>query len=141
MDNPSIGAFAIVENKGMIILVRHTNGERKFSLPGGGLEVGETAAHTIHREVWEETGMHELSFRHIGTFFLRKSAGVVFLFHAKENSIMILDATKDAQEIADIILADPNDLPIDIYPAQRKLIERWRDDDLGNRGHWPFDLL
>ena len=91
--------------------------------------------------MWEETGIHNIAFRHIGTFFLHKSAGGLFLFHARKNSIVISDEEKDPQEITDIVLVDSYNLPNDLYPAQRKLIERWRDDDLGNRGHWPFDLL
>jgi len=137
----SIGAFAILEARGKIVLVRHANGEKKWSLPGGGLETGETPTQAIFREVWEETGISDATFRHIGAFFLRKSAGVVFLFHGKEDNIVISCGAKDTQEIADIVLADPNNLPIDIYPAQKKLIERWKNDDLGHRGHWPFDLL
>ena len=141
MNNASIGAFAIVESKGMIVLVRHANGEQKFSLPGGGIEAGETPSRAIKREVWEETSICELGLRHIGTFFLRKSIGVIFLFHAKKDNIMILGVTKDIKEIAEIILADPCNLPTNIYPAQKKLIERWRNDNLGNRGYSPFDLL
>ena len=139
MKTASIGAFAIIEIQGRIILVRHANGEKKWSLPGGGLEAGETPIHAVFREVWEETGMSDVAFRHIGTFFLRKSAGAVFLFHGRE--FCYEGEVGDYQEISDITLVDPNNLPTDIYPAQKKLIERWLNDDLGNRGAWPFDLL
>jgi len=139
VNNASIGAFAILEVQRKIVVVRHANGERKLSLPGGGLEAGETPTRAIVREVWEETGLSDVAFRHIGTFFLRKSAGVVFLFHSRE--FCYEGEVADYQEIADVVLIDPDNLPTDLYPAQRKLIERWRNDNLGNRGYSPFDLL
>ena len=44
----------MVVSKGKILLVRH-RGEKNFSLPGGGIEKGETILEAAVREVREET--------------------------------------------------------------------------------------
>lgn len=131
-----IGCFGIISVKEKILLVRHSYGEKKLSLPGGGLEKGETPDLGVRRECLEEVGV-DIEFGYIGTYFLHKSAGVLYLFKgtAPEN---ILFSPQDG-EITEVILADPHNLPPDIYPAQRKLIDRWVSGDLGTYG--SFYLL
>ncbi len=58
-DRPIVGVGAVAIANGRVVLVR-----RRFeplagqwSLPGGGLEVGETIAAGVRREVGEETGL------------------------------------------------------------------------------------
>jgi 8-oxo-dGTP diphosphatase len=47
-----------------ILMVRHVESTRSYwTLPGGGLEVGETPAEAAAREVWEETGLRVRSVR------------------------------------------------------------------------------
>lgn len=135
----SIGVFGIIKVFSKIVLVRHAYGEQKLSLPGGGLETGETPDIAVQRESFEETGLR-VSFEHIGTFFLRKSPGCVYLFFGEAESLPE-NIGADPQEIKEALLADPNDLPKDVYPAQRRLIERWMMGDLGNCGSYSFNLL
>jgi len=133
----SIGAFAIIETREKIVLVRHAYGAQGISLPGGGLEAGETPARAISREAWEEVGLSDAALWHIGTFFLRKSAGVVFLFLGSAS--IAGKVSNSSEEISEILLADPSNLPTDLYPAQRKLIERWKTNNLGDENE--FHLL
>ncbi|MFE3080909.1 NUDIX hydrolase [Nocardia tengchongensis] len=44
------------DNKGRILMIRRTDNDR-YSIPGGGLEVGETPTQAVVREVEEETGI------------------------------------------------------------------------------------
>ena len=137
IESASVGVFALIVVRKQIVLVRHAYGTQGLSLPGGGLATGETPDIAIRREVFEETGIDVPLLRHIGTFFLRKSAGVVFLFFG---SASIAEKASDSlEEISEIILADSSKLPIDIYPAQRKLIERWSTNNLGDENE--FHLL
>ena len=47
-----------------ILMVRHVEPTRAYwTLPGGGLEAGETPAEAAVREVWEETGLRVRSVR------------------------------------------------------------------------------
>lgn len=47
-------AYAVVVNHGNILLVKHGN---SYSLPGGGVELGESLETTVLREVKEEAGL------------------------------------------------------------------------------------
>ena len=56
---PLVGVGAVVLHQGRVLLVRRggqpTSG--KWSLPGGLVELGETTAEAIHREIREECGI------------------------------------------------------------------------------------
>ena len=135
----SIGAFKIVKVQGKIVLVRHAK-DKLLSLPGGGFKAGETPDLAIQREAWEEADVRRDAIsEHIGTFFLHKKPGTVYLFFGEEEEFKGI--TNDPKEISEVILVDPKNLPKDVYPAQAKMINRWIKGNLGNRGHAPFDLL
>jgi ADP-ribose pyrophosphatase YjhB (NUDIX family) len=53
-------ATAIVRRNGLLLLVRD-RGFQQFSLPGGGLRVGETPEAAVVRELREETGLGTIS--------------------------------------------------------------------------------
>ena len=70
------GASAIVADKGRILLLcRSDNG--RWALPGGAMEVGESIAETITREVQEETGLDVEPERIVGVY---TDPGHVFAF-------------------------------------------------------------
>ncbi|MDQ0253339.1 8-oxo-dGTP pyrophosphatase MutT (NUDIX family) [Evansella vedderi] len=53
-----VGAHAIiVNNEGLVLLLKRTYGDLGWSLPGGGVEVGETIHEALYRECREELGV------------------------------------------------------------------------------------
>jgi mutator protein MutT len=59
-DRPFVGVGAVVLNgDGHVLLVKRAHEPLKgeWSLPGGGVEVGETLAVAVARELFEETGL------------------------------------------------------------------------------------
>lgn len=48
----------VLVEEGKILLARHRKGKREYwTLPGGGLEPGETMVDCLKREMWEESGL------------------------------------------------------------------------------------
>ena len=67
-DIPCVGAV-VFDEAGRLLLVKRANPPAKgmWSLPGGRLEVGETAEQGVVREVLEETGLVVRVEREVGT--------------------------------------------------------------------------
>ncbi|WP_280263594.1 NUDIX hydrolase [Nocardia abscessus] len=63
-----VAVSALVQDEeGRILLIRRTD-NGKYSIPGGGLEAGETVAQAVVREVQEETGIEVTVTELIGVF-------------------------------------------------------------------------
>jgi 8-oxo-dGTP pyrophosphatase MutT (NUDIX family) len=62
-------ACAIYDNRGRILLVRHTYGRKNWELPGGGGLPGEAPTDTARRELMEETGLELDLDRLTGVYF------------------------------------------------------------------------
>lgn len=63
---PSVVA-AVLDDQGRVLLIHKTDNDL-WALPGGGHEVGESIAHTVVREVKEETGYDVEVDRLVGTY-------------------------------------------------------------------------
>lgn len=63
---PSVSAV-IFDRRGRLLLQQRSDGGQ-WGLPGGGHEIGESAAEAVVREVWEETGLTVLPQRVIGVY-------------------------------------------------------------------------
>ncbi len=132
-------AVAIIEVRRQIVLVHHAYGAQGISLPGGGIGAGETPDVAARREVWEETGL-DIPLVHVGTYFLRKSPGCVYLFSGEVTKLQEKPKI-NSLEIHRIMLCAPDELPENIYPAQRKLIDRWRRGETGDITPGKFFLI
>jgi 8-oxo-dGTP pyrophosphatase MutT (NUDIX family) len=60
------GVKCVLTDRGRVLLVRHTYGNRDWDLPGGGRRSGETAADAARREMREELGLDGLRWRPLG---------------------------------------------------------------------------
>ena len=80
-DRPIVGVAGIVLHQDAVLLIRRGREPMlgSWSLPGGALELGETTADGIAREVWEETGVRVRPIAHIATLdrIVRDPAGAV----------------------------------------------------------------
>jgi len=61
-------ASAVVVNDEHKILLQRRRDNNLWSLPGGAMELGESIAHTVVREVQEESGLHVEVVRLVGIY-------------------------------------------------------------------------
>lgn len=117
------GVFVVIESFGSILLVKHNYGEKKWSLPGGGVRQGEIVIHAARRELAEETGIKKVAtLKQVGQFTLIKRYGLVDLFYAMG---WFGNAKADTKEIAEckfFTIEKMLEVEKDIYPAQLKLV-------------------
>ncbi len=72
---PKIAAFgAIFDPQGRVLLIQRSD-NRLWAMPGGMVEVGETAAQAAEREIWEETGVRVRAEQLIGIYDNRAHGG------------------------------------------------------------------
>ncbi|MDE2815347.1 MAG: NUDIX hydrolase N-terminal domain-containing protein [Chloroflexota bacterium] len=72
---PKVAAFgALFDAQGRILLMQRAD-NRHWAMPGGMVEVGETAAQAAEREFWEETGVRVRAERLIGIYDNRAYGG------------------------------------------------------------------
>ena len=66
---PIVGVAGVVLHGGKVLLIRRGREPMlgAWSLPGGALELGETTAEGIAREVFEETGIHAVPVEIVAT--------------------------------------------------------------------------
>jgi 8-oxo-dGTP diphosphatase len=62
------GVYAVLWDRGHVLLTHQDNPEPEFQLPGGGIDRGEAPLHALHREVFEETGWRIRPLRRLGAF-------------------------------------------------------------------------
>lgn len=65
--SPILCAEAAVFRKGKILLIRRSD-DRTWAMPGGMLEVGESPAQGVERELWEEAGLRGKAVRLLGIY-------------------------------------------------------------------------
>ncbi|WP_035739612.1 NUDIX domain-containing protein [Parafrankia elaeagni] len=61
------GSAVITDERGWILLERRRDNGR-WGLPGGGMQIGESFADCVVREVWEETGFEVRVDRVVGVY-------------------------------------------------------------------------
>jgi len=53
----TVAAAVIHDSEGRVLLIRQNYGQRRWGLPGGRINVGETPVHAVIREIRVETGL------------------------------------------------------------------------------------
>lgn len=71
----SVGDGAVIDEAGRVLLIRRSD-NHQWALPGGAMEVGETAAHGVIREILEESGVYAEPVALVGLFDVPPREGV-----------------------------------------------------------------
>ena len=106
---PTAGAAAIVfDSSGRVLLVKENYDRRRWSLPGGAIEEGETPEQAAVRETLEETGT-TVRVEHLIGSYTFDDGFIAYVF-----GCLILEGEPTVPptgEIAEIRWAQPHDLP------------------------------
>jgi len=142
---PTVGAL-IVSNQGKILLARSHKWFDRYTLPGGHIEVGETMADAVKREVKEEVGLDvdvvDIPLIQEAIFapeFYKKKHFIFIDFYCKSKDEQV---KLDQKEIQDYVWVYPGaayNLKLDSFT--RKTIDRYLEkkhgSSLGNTLHDP----
>lgn len=114
----------LTNQHGQILLVKGWFGNQKWSLPGGGIERGETAVEAAQRELREETGIR-LPQAELTEYTQLRMPGalydsLVFLAHVESDDLPPLEKGRE-MEIIGRMWVDPHDLPEDAGDLVREL--------------------
>ena len=124
------GAFVIQEDdEGKILMVRHNYGEKKWSLPGGGIGIAELASKAAVREEYEETGYIATAavmlLIAVLSPQLRYGMDLLFLCERKSSQLKHDPGDVDAKEISEVRFMTSEEisgLGDHVYPAQRRMV-------------------
>jgi 8-oxo-dGTP pyrophosphatase MutT (NUDIX family) len=125
----AVSAF-VQDAEGRILMIHRTDND-KYSIPGGGMEVGETVADAVVREVTEETGILVRPTALLGVFSnprhvvayddgeVRQEFSICFKAEPIGGSPRTSLESKAVRWVA------PDELPtLDIHPSIRERIQR-----------------
>ncbi|MEU6189029.1 NUDIX domain-containing protein [Nocardia sp. NPDC047038] len=125
----AVSAF-VQDAEGRILMIHRTDND-KYSIPGGGMEVGETVADAVVREVTEETGILVRPTALLGVFSnprhvvayddgeVRQEFSICFKAEPIGGSLRTSSESKAVRWVA------PDELPtLEIHPSIRERIQR-----------------
>ncbi len=125
----------IVKNR-RIVLVSHWYAPWVWTLPGGGVERGETPQQAAIREAKEETGLDIKTLAgEIGTYvgsMGKRDKIRVYYSEDFDGTLTLLPNF----EIMGRGWFDIDNLPDELSPANRRRVEAYRDGVRGETGHW-----
>jgi 8-oxo-dGTP diphosphatase len=113
---PVLGAAAVILNEdGKVVLIRRGQAPDagEWSIPGGGVELGESVAEALRREVREETGLEIAvgEFLEVYERVERDADGVRFHFVVLDYRATVTGgALRAGTDAAEVVFADPDDL-------------------------------
>lgn len=126
---PTVGAL-ILNGKGQVLLTQSYKWQDRFTLPGGHIELGETAEQALKREIKEEVGLDLESIRFLQfqeaiyspEFIYQKHFVFLdFLCKAKTDHVQI-----DNKEIQDFVWTNPQKaLEMKVEPFSKKTIAKY----------------
>lgn len=96
-----LGAAAIItDERGFVLMVKHSYGKLNWELPGGAADADETVAETAIREVREETGLVVTAERLTGIYYWAENDSHHFVFqcataHDGQEPLSISSETTD----------------------------------------------
>lgn len=131
--NPAVGAVVYVVKDGKVLFgVRSIEpNSGKYSLPGGFIEVNETAEHAAIREVKEELGidvdLQTCLGTYVATYGDRSILNIVYIANSQSHSATPLDDMKGGKPVWFAIesLPAPDELAWDWYQAAQKDLLDW----------------
>ena len=121
------GTNAVLLNDSNQVLLHKRSDNGAWGLPGGGMEIGETAEQCVIRETFEETGLHVAVKRLVGVYsdpksysILRYPSGymvhyVIMVFEVEQ----IGGQLQISEESTDLRFFDLDKLPGGIAPSAR----------------------
>ena len=124
----SPGSAALVQDEAGRILLEHRQDSERWGLPGGAMDLGETAADTVVRETREKTGLeiapHRLLDLHSGSETVYPNGDRVFIFSMLfECCIVGGQLRPDGRESLEAHLFPPDDLP-SLVPEHETRLKR-----------------
>jgi 8-oxo-dGTP pyrophosphatase MutT (NUDIX family) len=99
---------AIFDDEGRVLLVHQTYGRRRWALPGGGLEPGESPQAAAVREVGEEVGVQFEPEVVVASYTLIETGGIRFVFRG---GVVGEPSAHDEREIDDVGWFGAEELP------------------------------
>ncbi len=121
--SPTNRVRVIVVNKTKILLIKGVIGTGDWSLPGGGVNRGETLVSAARRELQEETGIcvgeDELKYSTSLRSRLKFSAPIFVVNLPSASNLTI----SRRWEIKDVGWFDLNDLPRELSPLSKEAID------------------
>jgi 8-oxo-dGTP diphosphatase len=113
---PVLGAAAVIlSDDGRVVLIRRGQAPDagEWSIPGGGVELGESVVEALRREVREETGLEIAvgEFLEVYERVDRDADGVRFHFVVLDFRATVTGgALRAGTDAAEVVFADPDDL-------------------------------
>ena len=136
MKSKGIGAAAfIVNDKGDVLLVKHTYGRLNWELPGGGAESGEPPDQTAVREVREETGLIVVAHHMTGYYHALDNDSLHFVFWCEQEDAAA--PIPDRAEISECRFWPPVALP---RPISDWTVRRIQDAMTGSTFGLPVGI-
>ncbi|WP_214484196.1 NUDIX hydrolase [Bacillus sp. SM2101] len=127
-----VGASVILLDKSNRVLLQLRKDNRRWGLPGGSSEMGETLEEVARRELFEETGLTANSLKLFNVF-----SGEEFYYKYPNgdevyNVVSVFICTsfdgvckKDVSEVADLQFFHLNELPEKINPPDYPIIKEY----------------
>jgi ADP-ribose pyrophosphatase YjhB (NUDIX family) len=118
----SVGDAAVIDTAGRILLIQRAD-NKKWAMPGGALEVGETPAHGVVREALEEAGTHCEPVALVGVFDSRLNGSssryhlYAFVFLCRLTGKPDVTSPSHAHEVVGKGWFSEADLPHDLSPS------------------------
>lgn len=94
------GRGVVIHDGAILMMERWRDGLHYFSIPGGGIETGETAEQTAIRELREETSCEVRIVRPIYEFYIGLSRHAFFLCDYVSGVPMLADDSEEAADTA-----------------------------------------